>query len=546
MHSTCIASARKRARLAALAAVLSCGLPALAQPAAAPGSPQGFVLPPLALPGSADPAQVVLRRIEFQGNRALGDAELQAIAAPFLNRPLRRLDLEELRQQITRAYIARGYVNSGALLPEQSLDGGTLRITLIEGTVSELRFTGLGRLSPAYLHHRLVAPGQTLALPELQQRFGALLDDPLIERLNARLQPGATLGESVLELDVTRTRPYQLTLFAHNQGAPAVGSAVGGAELRLFNLTTWGDQLSAVLGYTRSGDQHDVAWTIPLAARQATLQLRSARSRSSIVEEPLASLGIASHVDTQEVTFALPLLDRPGRRIALGLTWGDRISRTTLGGFPFSFVAGEPEGRLRVRAWRFFQEATLRQERHVLALRSTFVFGRNNVHIDPNAPVPGTPDKTYQLWLGQAQAAFALGDAGHQLVLRATVQHTADRLVPLEQMGLGGRHTVRGYRENTVVRDRGWTLGAEGQVPLLGAEGSTRRLWLVPFVDAGQARYVGGATQGLASAGLGLRGQFDSLEAEIFVARRLERRPVDTRGDLQDDGIHLQLRWRAF
>ncbi|WP_326537687.1 ShlB/FhaC/HecB family hemolysin secretion/activation protein [Pseudorhodoferax sp.] len=502
------------------------------------------MLPPLVLPGSADPAQVVLKRVEFQGNRAMGEAELQAIAAPFLNRALGRLDLEELRQQITRAYIARGYVNSGALLPDQSLDGGTLRVTLIEGTVSELRFTGLDRLSPSYLHHRLVAPGQTLALPVLQQRFGALLDDPLIERLNARLQPGATLGESVLEVDVTRSQPYQLTLFAHNQGAPAVGSAVGGAELRLLNLTTWGDQLTAVLGYTRSGDQHDVAWTIPLAARQATLQLRSARSRSSIVEEPLASLGIASQVDTQELTFALPLFDQLGRRFALGLTWGDRISRTTLDGEPFSFIAGEPEGRLRVRAWRFFQEATLRQERHVLALRSTFVFGRNNVQADTG--IPGAPEPRYRLWLGQAQAAIALGEGGQQLVLRGSVQHTRDHLAPLEQLGLGGRHTVRGYRENQFVRDRGWALSAEGHLPLLGGDGARRRLWLVPFVDGGQVRSIDGATQGLASAGLGLRGQFDSLEAEIFVARRLERRPVDTRGDLQDDGIHLQLRWRAF
>ena len=38
----------------------------------------------------------------------------------------------------------------------------------------------------------------------------------------------------------------------------------------------------------------------------------------------------------------------------------------------------------------------------------------------------------------------------------------------------------------------------------------------------------------------------ENIDAEIYVARRLERRPVDTRGDLQDHGIHLSVRWLAF
>lgn len=513
------------------------GLPAAAQP------PGAAPLPPVTLPGPAEPERFTLERIRFEGQRNVPLAELEALARPFLNRPLRALDLEELRQQITRALVARGLVNSGALLPPQALQGGTLRVQIVEGRIAALRLQGLEGLSPEYLRHRLLRPDETLDLPVLQDRFAALLADPLIDRLNARLLPGPELGLSTLEVDVTRAPRWQASLFANNQGAPSVGSSVVGTELRLLDLTGWGDQLTAVLSRSGGTEQHDLAWTLPLAARNTTLQLRSARNRSSVVEEPLASVGIASRVDTQELTLAHPVLDGPRQRIVLGLGWARRDSRTTLDGEPFSFTAGETDGHTRVRAWRLVQEGTWRHDRQVLALRSTFSFGRHGGVADGS--VPGQPRPSYRLWLGQAQASLPLGDSA-TVLLRGTAQHTGHTLVPLEQLGLGGRHTVRGYRENTLVRDRGWALSAELQWPLWLGEGPRRRLQAVSFVDAAQGRNVGGPEQRLASAGLGLRAQFDDWEAELFAARRLERRPVDTHGDLQDHGIHLSVRWRVF
>jgi hemolysin activation/secretion protein len=511
-----------------------CPRPALAQPAA---------LPPAVLPGTEDAEAAVFTAVIFEGNRALTDAELQGLAAPFLHRPIRLLDVEELRQRITRAYVARGHVNSGALLSDQALRGGTLHLQVIEGRVTTLRQRGLAGLSPDYLRSRLVRPDETLHLPQLQERFAALLEDPLIERLNARLVPGDALGASVLDLHVTRKRPWQFSLFAHNQGAPSVGSAVAGAELRLHNLSGWGDQLVGSLSRSRGGHQHDLSWTLPLAATPTLLQLRTARSATSVIEEPLAALDIASRVDTQEITLSHPVLDGAGRRVTLGLSHGLRDNRTTLDGQPFSFVAGEATGRVRVRAWRFFQDLSLRLDRQWLALRSTFAVGRNN--LDGSAPLPGQPATHYRLWLGQALGTVVLGDQGAQLQLRATVQYSRDALVPLEQLAVGGRHTVRGYRENQLVRDNGWALSLEGHYPLLTGDGARRQLYLVPFVDAGAARNRGGDQQRLASAGLGLRARFDGLEAELFVARRLERRPVESQGDLQDHGIHLSMRWHA-
>lgn len=522
----------------------SLGGPAQAQDAGL--APSAAALPALSLPsalgipGGQD--SVLVKRFTFSGHRALSTAELEALAAPFLNRPVRLVDLEELRQRITRAYVDRGLVSSGAVIPEAALRDGELHIRVIEGQVSQVHLKGMDRLSPAYIAGRLIKVGDTLDVKLLQERFRLLLADPLFERINARLIPDDLLGRSVVDLDVTRARPWQLTAFAHNHQAPAVGSAVVGLDGVLRNLSTWGDTLSGTLGHSRGGTTYDLGWTLPLGASPTTLTARVARSATSVVEEPLASLAIDSRVRTQEWTLAHPLLDNARLRLSLGLSHNERSNRTLIDGEPFSFVAGEASGVTRVRAWRFFQDLVLRNDRQVLALRSTFVSGRNNLPAEPL--LAEQPARDYRLWIGQGQGSMALGDDGRQLVLRGQLQRARQHLVPLEQTSIGGRYTVRGYRENQLVRDNGWALSLEYHHPLSWGDAAWQRVVLIPFVDAGSAHDRHAAAKRLSSAGVGLQWRGADLEADLFHARRLQSRTSDAHGDLQDHGIHVSLRWR--
>ena len=498
-----------------------------------------FALPPLTA-ASAEP--VVLRELRFRGASVITEAELQQLGAPWLQRPLRALDLEDLRQTITRAYAARGYVNSGAMLDDDALQGSTLTLRIVEGRIGRVRQSGLQGLSPSYLASRLVREGEVLDVPRLQERFELQLTDPLFARIQARLLPGDAPGQALLDLEVTRARPWQLALFADNHLAPAVGAAQAGVEGGVHNLLGWGDALAATVSRSEGSTSADASWQLPLGATRTTLTLRLARGSSSLIEEPVSALDIGSRVDTREATLAHPLLDEPRQRWLLGLTHARRSNRTTLAGEPFSFVTGEDSGTTRVASWRLFQELTLRHARHVFALRASLVQGRNNLHDD--AELSGIAPRRYRLWQLQGQALLAQGEGGRRIVLRAQAQHAAEHLVPLEQMALGGRYTVRGYRENQAVRDNGFALGAEWHLPAWRDEAARASLTLVPFVEGGQAWNRGEARARLAAIGLGLAWTFGELEGELNFARRLERRPIATHGNLLDHGSHLMLRWR--
>jgi hemolysin activation/secretion protein len=181
----------------------------------------------------------------------------------------------------------------------------------------------------------------------------------------------------------------------------------------------------------------------------------------------------------------------------------------------------------------------------VLALRSTFSSGRNNIEENPGiAAAQPAPD--FFAWLGQAQYAHRVPKTGGQVLLRADIQWTRDPLLPLEQMAVGGVNTVRGYRENYMVRDTGYRASIEYQHPLLGAADEHTSLALAPFIDYGAAKNIGGARDRIYSAGVGLLWRWQRVSASLYLAHHFVTPPTPPQTTLQDRGIHLEIRYDAF
>jgi hemolysin activation/secretion protein len=216
---------------------------------------------------------------------------------------------------------------------------------------------------------------------------------------------------------------------------------------------------------------------------------------------------------------------------------------------PFSFVPGEPNGITRTRSWRFWQEYTLRTETDALALRSTFSWVRNNLQELVGLPVASAlPARQYATWLGQAQYARQLHLSGTQLVLRGTLQASPRHLLALDQLAIGGVATVRGYRENLMLRDTGAVLNAEIDQPLIRNPGKGLNLSLIPFYDLGRGRNRNEAADSISSVGLALRSRWQGTFVDLAIAHRLSYPDsVDgLHGSLQDKAVHLQMGYRFY
>ncbi|MBI3730876.1 MAG: ShlB/FhaC/HecB family hemolysin secretion/activation protein [Burkholderiales bacterium] len=494
---------------------------------------------------------VLVKEMQFNGNAVVSTAELQAMSTAYLGKRATYADLEELRTRISRLYVERGYLNSGAVLVVAEgnvpFPSGIVRLRLIEGRISEVRLKGEERLRPAYLQQRLLRDDEVFNMPVLQQRFQLLLTDPLFEKINSRIIPGDKPGTAILDIDVVRAKAYGLNVYANNYRAPSIGSEVLGISGWLRNLSGYGDYLEASIAHSEGADPVHLGWTIPVNSRGTSLKLSLDNGSSSVVGEFMAAIDIKSRSSGYELGLSQTLVNSLQRKIELGLSYSQRNSQTSLLGEAFSFTPGEPDGYSKTKVLRFSQEWTERWETQALALRSVFAFGRNNIDSSyTNDSSLQVPNQHYRIWTGQLQYVKNLGKAGDQMILRASAQQTPDRLLPMERFALGGIATVRGYRENAVVRDRAWLLNAEYHYPLPVWLETGHKFKLIGFTDLATASNLGETAQRLASIGVGMNWQWQNWAADLFLAKKLITLPGQSSGNLQDHGVHAQLTYHLF
>ncbi len=524
--------------------------------AAAPTASIGGVAPPPEVrtaSGEAGAPLFVLREVRFEGGEELPRAGLDRVWSAYRGRWMSRSDLEQLRYELTRYLVELGYMNSGVLVKSgQTIRDGVVTFQIVTGRLTEVRVSGQRGLRPAYLRDRIRPdPDEPLKQSLLQQRFQFLLDDPLIERIDGTLLPGTSPGSAIMDLEVVRARPWELYAGVANDHPPSTGAELfylGGA---LRNLTGFGDVLEVYggLGLQGGGDLQDrgregsIGWSIPVTAKDTRVFARYDWTNALILEEPLRDLDIESETERVEIGVSRPFWRTPQRVLNLGLLFGWSRNTTTLLGERFSFSPGAVRGESRLTAVRLYQEYLDRKSDSAFALRSVFSLGVDAM--DAKTPAPGSPDREFFVWLGQAQYVRNLDWRETQLVARAAVQLTPDVLLPLERYAVGGAQTVRGYRENELVGDAGYVGSLELRYPLWRGAfwgGQESQLQLAVFTDVGSAWTHGefDRREDLWSVGLGARLHIsERLRAALYLAHAFSEPAPKETYDWQDDGIHF-------
>ena len=511
-----------------------------------PVPPEGEVQKPLGQ------VQVLASYIHVTGNTAFSDADLATATAPYTNRTLTTEDLERLRLELTLLYVNKGYITSGAIIPDQDVTNGVINIQIIEGRLSKIDVEGHNWFRAGYLRDRVGRGAQTpLRMEPLQERLQLLQQDPRIERINAELRPGDKQGDSILHVKVKEASPWKAWLDFNNYQTPVVGAERGLATIAHQNITGNGDAFSFTYGRSRGVNPTiDTSYSLPLNRYDTTFIASYRRNDFLVVAAPFRSLDLNAESEIIGFTLRQPLYRTLTDEFAVAVT-GEHLSNKVtsvfdLPGVPSLFIPGSSNtGVSTVSALRFIQEYVHRTSTSVIAARSRFSVGLDVLSATNN---PDTlPDGQFFSWLGQVQAVRRFDDWwGMQLLGQMSLQLANDRLFPLEQIPVGGRFSVRGYRENTLIRDNAFLASIESRFPLISYVTGEPLLQFAQFVDLGRAWTAKGVTpdpQTLASVGLGLRWSIlprDRARFELYWGLPLNHVPHPP-GNLQDHGIHLQL-----
>lgn len=521
-----------------------------------PVLPQKETSPPPVPPTQPDVAgstRISIKDIVLQGNTVFTAEQLRAVTEPFIQkRELTTEDIEALRLALTRYYIDRGYATSGAIVPDQELVDQVLMIQIIEGRLAKIEVEDNYWFREPYIRWRVErGAGPPLNVLALQEHLQLLQLDPRLTRLNANLKPGLALGESHLNLRVTEANPFKARIGFNNYLSPTVGAEQGFLSLEHQNVTGFGDQLSVyAAGSSGAHPVITVGYSIPIHSSDTTLSFQYRRFAFAVQSEAFKALDIENRSEGYRIGLRQPLIRSLRHELAVSVTGDHQTNKSFLLGEPFEFTAGATNGVFRISALRFGQEYLYRTESQVLAFFSRFSIGFGDVlgSSSGNAAV-GSADGRFFAWLGEAQWVRQLEFLRTQLVSRATAQITPDHLFPIEQVAVGGRFSVRGYREFALVRDNAVLASLEARVPVY-THAQRDVLLFAPFVDFGHSWSSEIGTlhpRTLASVGAGVIWNLPWKDSrfELYYGKQLNRLELG-HGNLQDHGIHLQVVIQAF
>jgi hemolysin activation/secretion protein len=493
------------------------------------------------------PSTIRVQRFEVVGSTVFTPEELAAVTDPYVGQALSFAELLQVRSAITQLYVDQGYITSGAVIPPQTIAEGVVTIQVVEGRLDAINVTGTRRLNSSYIRSRLALAGsEPLNVDRLLEGLQLLQLNPLIETISADLQTGIEPGTSVLQVQVTEADTFRVDLAIDNDRSPSVGSFQRQIQFNQANLTGLGDELIFSYANTDGSNELSGSYTLPLNPRNGTLQFAAGYVHSHVIEPPFDRLDIEAVSRYYELTLRQPVFQSPSEEFVLGLVASRQESDTELLNQPFPLSAGaNDEGETRISALRFFQEWVKRSSTDVVAVRSQVSLGVDVLNATVN---DDAPDSRFFAWRGQAQWVHLL--APDTLVLvRGDVQIADSPLVPLEQFGLGGAQTIRGYRQDFLLTDSGVQASAEVRLPVLRVPEVEGLLQVAPFFDLGTAWNADGVNpepSSLFGLGIGLLWQQgDTLSARLDFGMPLVS--VESRERTwQESGVYFSVQYSPF
>lgn len=490
----------------------------------------------------------VLNGVSFSGNTVFSDQELQRIIAPFVGRKVLAADLEEMRVALSQHYIMQGYINSGALLPDQQVSEGLVRFDIVEGRISQVNIEGSGRLMDAYIKRALVSD-EPLNKNTLQNNFQLLLEDPLFDSLSVALRPASERGRAILDVDVDRAKAYGLNISYDNHRPVATGQNQVRLSAWARNVTGMGDRLEVAAISREGSDGYDVAFDLPIGLEGTRIGVSTSEGNADVIEASIKVLDINSEYTSTSAYVMKDLYRDLAGHLSLGIELSSREVTNSLLGLPWSFSLGENDGYAKSVAARLNVDYLAKSVNDVLSVRATYSQGLDAM--DSTQNIDARPDSDFSSAVLQVQYAKMLTEDGLQLQLRGSYHWANEGLLPMEQIAVGGANTVRGYRENELVRDKGMLASAQLLYPLTTSASEWGQWNALVFADYGTAENVvpspSQSFDEMSSVGLGVQWRYkDRLSADIYLAHALEDAPIKAENTLQDDGIHFRLSVAAF
>jgi hemolysin activation/secretion protein len=429
----------------------------------------GTIETPQPPPQTQQPQTQQIRRFKVVGSTVFQPWELDNVTQPFEAQGLTIEVLQQAADAVTRYYLDHGYLTSRAVLGNQTLENGIATIQVVEGSLESLTVKGTRRVGQDYVRNRIALAGlNPLNQENLEYQLRLLRGDPLFSNVEATLQEGSQVGQSVLALTVRESPNLMGLASLDNHGSKAVGTQQLGVTLGSRNLTGKGDSLifNAARSATGGTSSLQVSYQYPLNPNQGMLSVRAANTGYRVTLPELAELGITGRSTLFEVAVRQPIARSVQSEVAVSLGLMHRSGSALVSNI---LTSSQESTRLR-----FGQDWLRRDALGYWIANSQFDVGM----------MGGDQTGTFVAWSGDLQRVRSLSK-NQQLIMHLSWQFSPGALPSSQQFNLGGPQTLRGLPSGVINGDNGLAFSVEDRITVWRKKSGAPLLQLSPYLEMG-------------------------------------------------------------
>lgn len=424
-----------------------------------------------------------IKKVNFKGMSVIAEADLQAAVAKYLDRPITRGEMAQLKFDVTRLYYDRGYILVRAVTPPQDLTDGVLDVVIYEARIGSVTVRNDGILQQ-WVVDALISTVQSGTVFDEQGVESMVNDFNDFNNVDAslNLRQGKAVGTTDLLLNLVRADEDEQSVSVDNYGSEVTGEIVARVNLEKSNLLGVGEKFN--VDATVSEDR---TWSVagsvklPVGFRNVMFDARAFHSDIEVGNRSdLDALNAEGKTQIFEAAFSSRLINMRRQIVQVRAGGQAREHQST----PDTVITDDDIRQI-------FLETS-----YLARFPNLFLFG--SLRLAKGIDIFGAAKK------GEADATIAEGDPEVFLVqpllfanyrpiedgelrVLATGQIASNRTLSSDLFSLGGYGSVRGFQPAETTGQAGVQFSVEYKHTVWSGEwqGAELKAALGPFVDGG-------------------------------------------------------------
>lgn len=209
------------------------------------------------------PPGILIRQVKLvygdEETMELLDSEVAGLKEqmkPLLGKRLTSADIQKIASLVTKSLHRKGLTVGQAVIPDQNLTSGILRLVIMPGRFDAARLKDTGPLRPAFvesLADNFFPEGEIIYQDDLERSARLLKEIPGVNPVII-LDKGRIPGTLSPVISVSKAESVRGWVGMDNHGAPSTGREQLNAGVVVNNLAGIGDQFLTDMEYNRFGD----------------------------------------------------------------------------------------------------------------------------------------------------------------------------------------------------------------------------------------------------------------------------------------------------